>query len=503
MTGCASCGEENNGDSNSQNVQIEPDTGGDMGIDSDAGDTGLDGGDEDATTTDMDETDPPTLVIQPTELLLRPGEMTPLDPYIEFGGERLDPEAITYSIDDETVATVNADGEVTAGADEGAATITAQTTFEMTELSIDVPISVTGPYVDLAAGRAHTCAVSALGGVFCWGDNDKRQTGVDADEAQPMPRKIAVGMDAFSIGAGLDHTCAVDMGGTVLCWGSNDDGQLGAPASDPVVTPVTALMSDVVEVGGGIDFTCARDAAPPVPTGEGGTIWCWGSNDDGQLGSNTGGTPSDSPLEVDLPDAVFIDLAVGDSHACGVTYDGETYCWGSNDAAQLGPSPMTSSSTPVLVSDAYRRVWAGGTRTCGRTGAGVIECWGTADSGLGDASETTTSGMPVVVEAPMDVTLDGVALGVDHGCATATQGGTYCWGTNEAGQLGDSTTESHATPAQVVNNPSYSEVRAGYDHTCAIAQMGDAFCWGANEVGQLGDGTTLFKRRPTAARPPR
>lgn len=85
-------------------------------------------------------------------------------------------------------------------------------------------------------------------------------------------------------------------------------------------------------------------------------------------------------------------------------------------------------------------------------------------------------------------------------CAIATNGGAWCWGDNEFGQLGDGTTTPRRIPTPVAGGGTWVSLTAtgGYYHstTCAIRTDRTAWCWGANDTGQLGVGTTVFKNAP-------
>ena len=81
-----------------------------------------------------------------------------------------------------------------------------------------------------------------------------------------------------------------------------------------------------------------------------------------------------------------------------------------------------------------------------------------------------------------------VALGRDHGCARLENGGVWCWGLNDQGQLGDGTLIDKAQPSQVASLRDVVRIAAGQDHTCALQADHTLWCWGSGSNGQLGDG---------------
>ena len=107
------------------------------------------------------------------------------------------------------------------------------------------------------------------------------------------PRQRCTSPASWHIGAGADHTCAVKAGGSVWCWGLDSSGQLGdGTTGDPVdhirqlpvkVKRGSGPLTGIVAVAGGGSHTCARRSD--------GTVWCWGYDQQGQLGDGTTGDP--------------------------------------------------------------------------------------------------------------------------------------------------------------------------------------------------------------------
>jgi hypothetical protein len=157
-------------------------------------------------------------------------------------------------------------------------------------------------------------------------------------------------------------------------------------------------------------------------------------------------------------------LALGAGHTCALVAGGELRCWGNNDVGQLGDGTTDDRPTPVAVRQA-----PGGAPLAG---------------------------------------VRAVALGSAHGCALSSGGQVQCWGGNDAGQLGDGTTEARPAPVAVREAPGGAPlggVRAlatGQRHNCALLDGGDVRCWGANDAGQLGDGTTTNRATPVAVLAP-
>jgi alpha-tubulin suppressor-like RCC1 family protein len=148
----------------------------------------------------------------------------------------------------------------------------------------------------VTTGDAMACALAGGEGVTCWGRNDQGELGRSPDnDWHAQPQRVVVPATCSAAGqegrvtgvtAGESHVCAVVVGGCVSCWGSNGDGELGRGSQGRPESPgAVPGLEGVEELALGADHACARTRAS-AGTG-GGTIWCWGSNAQGQLGDGT------------------------------------------------------------------------------------------------------------------------------------------------------------------------------------------------------------------------
>jgi alpha-tubulin suppressor-like RCC1 family protein len=216
-----------------------------------------------------------------------------------------------------------------------------------------------------------------------------------------------------------------------------------------------------------------------------GTLWCWGRNNAGQLGlGSTGGTMT-TPQRVGVSFG-WTDIAAGGFHSCGINYD-HLYCWGDNASSQLGDGTSNDSAAPKLIegSKTWNSVAAGWNTSCARSGDRY--CWGNNDY-------TALSSMLGPVETP-DYVGDfytTVALGGGHACYLrdgVTGPSLSCGGLNTSGQLGINSGAQSAPRTSVSGSQQWSEIFAGGSHSCAFANIGTLFCWGSNQYGQLGNPT--------------
>jgi alpha-tubulin suppressor-like RCC1 family protein len=359
-----------------------------------------------------------------------------------------------------------------------------------------LPVDVTGlesGVIALAAGGGHTCALLAGGGVKCWGNNDDGQLGDSTTTDRHAPTSVSgLGGSAVALAAGGFHTCALLVGGAVKCWGDNHYGQLsdGTTVDRHAPVDVIGLASEAIALELGDEYTCALTV--------GGGVKCWGHNSSGQLGDGTN-QDRHTPTDVSGLASGVLALAAGYYHTCASMVNGGAKCWGRNFDGQLGDGTTADHLLPVDVSELAGSVTAlaaGYSHTCALTAEGGVKCWGWSSSGqLGDGSIAFRL-------TPVDVTglssgVSALTSGWDRTCALLTGGGVKCWGDDFHGQLGDGMFPMRSNPLLVSDLPDDPIALTGGDfHTCALNAGGGVACWGGNEEGQLGDGTRLSRLTP-------
>jgi alpha-tubulin suppressor-like RCC1 family protein/type II secretory pathway pseudopilin PulG len=196
-----------------------------------------------------------------------------------------------------------------------------------------------------AAGSNDGCAIKNNGTVWCWGNNSKGQLGNGTTTPSATPVQVsgltgAVQAARASYGA---TSCALKANGTVWCWGGQLYGAaLGNGQPGDALTPVKVSgLARVVQIMGGIhSFFCALK--------DDGTVWCWGYNGAGQLG--TGNTITQAtPAQTAITDVKALAANGSAVHACARKTDSTIWCWGENNKGQLGNGTTNGTSTPVQV----------------------------------------------------------------------------------------------------------------------------------------------------------
>ncbi len=323
----------------------------------------------------------------------------------------------------------------------------------------------------LSAAAATTCALVAGGGVDCWGRNDKGQLGLgddkpasDGDE-HPTPSRVTLPTAARRIDVGPSSACAVLEAGEVFCWGDNSRKQLARPTPASIGRPAKAELGDLA-----VARTAAGSYTGFALTAEGALV-SWGAVA-GAEGSVSGRIASLSPdvhpypIELGpvssfsvsattvLP-AALPDPARGIGHACAVV-GGEVFCWGHSLEGAIGDGLPGLVAKPVRAPIASPTAWArqvvaAGEVTCARLTDGTVEC--TGDNARGALGRETSMQLSLAFQPVKNLEEDAMRLAASSGtiCAIVRGGRVVCWGSNEAGELGQGTSdlEPHATPVPV------------------------------------------------------
>lgn len=252
-----------------------------------------------------------------------------------------------------------------------------------------VPLS--GPAMSLSLLSNHVCAILQDHSLHCWGNNFEGQLGQsDAVNAppEPLPVQVGSGQDWQRISAGEGHTCGIRGSGTLWCWGRNTDGQLGLGTTTPIQTRTPAQVNpalDWISVKAGSFITCALHS-----TGSGS---CWGSNPAGAAIPGQA-DPQLSPDVTLAGPAAFAALDTFIFHSCGLDLNGQAWCWGRNQEGQLGSGTYSLSEPETLLgSQRWKSLAVGRFYTCLLASDNSVWCTGANDTGtlgLGDVARRDT-----------------------------------------------------------------------------------------------------------------
>jgi alpha-tubulin suppressor-like RCC1 family protein len=321
--------------------------------------------------------------------------------------------------------------------------------------------------VSVWGGARATIVLKSDGTVWTWGANFNGKLGIGLDSTN-YPRSLVPvevhGPGNFgylnsirAVMGGEIHNVALKSDGTVWAWGWNGFGQLGTgntnDAYAPVQTGLTAVppLTSVVQLGGRPYFTLAVKSD--------GTIWAWGMNQFGQMGNGTvnpfSGPPVTVPVQVSNSGAGGainhpLQATCGYQFGAALTTNGTVWTWGSGTHGELGNGTTGSSYTPNQV--------------------------------------------------PGLTNITAISAGWFHILARKSDGTVWAWGNNTDGELGDGSVFNRSNAVQVINLSNIVAVSGGDSHSSALAADGTVWKWGRNDVGELGNGLAGPGANPVPAK---
>jgi alpha-tubulin suppressor-like RCC1 family protein len=212
----------------------------------------------------------------------------------------------------------------------------------------DVPVTVVGlnNAVALSAGERHTCALTRSGTAVCWGDGFYGQLGdghkgnYNTDYESSVPVAVIGLNNVVAISAGKTHSCALSSIYAVFCWGNGKNRQLdGSTYSSTAPVPLIDLSKHIgnistVSAGGYQTYVLASSGKV--------VVWGYTGFSDSEYGQG-----HSADWVTNLSNAVSV--SAGHVHACSLTSTGNVVCWGSGSSGQLGDGKASNSSTPVAV----------------------------------------------------------------------------------------------------------------------------------------------------------
>jgi alpha-tubulin suppressor-like RCC1 family protein/subtilisin family serine protease len=281
-----------------------------------------------------------------------------------------------------------------------------------------------------------------------------------------------------ALAGGKGHSVALKDNGTVWTWGTNYVGQLGTGNTTSRKFPATNLISGIMEIAAGDEYTIALKTN--------GVVYGWGENGSGQLGDGTK-TDRSSPTLIGNFSNV-IQIAAGSEHSVALKSTGQVYTFGENGSGQLGNGGTTDQNDPTLVLSNCTEVAAGGTHTLALHSNGTVYAWGLNSSGqLGEGTSTQRKS-PVMVSNLTSVI--HIAAGSTNSMALKSDGTVWVWGENGFGQLGIGNTADTNLPVRVTSISNVVGIAAVYNHCFAVTKTGTLYAWGKNTSSQVGNGST-------------
>jgi len=335
--------------------------------------------------------------------------------------------------------------------------------------------------------------------LFSWGLNTSGQLGqnIITSTNRSSPVLISGGGNTWkTIDAGREFAAAIKTDGTLWTWGSNNLGQLGTNTTVGRSSPQTTIV-------GGNDWksvTAAGSSILSIKTD--GTRWGWGDNSFGQLGNNTNTTYYSFPTIIDAGDTTWKQLSMGEYlHASGIKTNGTLWTWGVNAYGALGSNNTIDRSSPqttVAGGTSWKQVSSGYYFNAAIKTDGTLWTWGDNFKGnLGNnniinrsSPQTTVAGgnnWKTISSSKTYYSLSGIK----------TDGTLWTWGDNFEGELGSNNTVNRSSPGTVSGGGTdWKSTYINSFASFAIKTDGTLWAWGYNSDGQLGTNNTILRSSP-------
>lgn len=346
-------------------------------------------------------------------------------------------------------------------------------------------------WVSAAPGRYHTTALKSDGTIWSWGDDKNLQFGDGIGISSLTPVQEATDSTEWVyISSGEQVVTGIKADGSVYSWGLNassqtGNGELGINSSDYAVESNLPAF---------IEFAYSNTGNMMIK--EDGTLWGWGVNSDGNLGNGTK-QQLNIPVQESTKSTDWVSISMGEQFSAGLKSDGTIWCWGSNGNGQLGVNPEETSSSLVPIQESTLATdWvaldAGYDHVVALKSDGTLWSWG-ANGNKQLAYDTGSENYSYIpVQEQTNATdWQAVAGGTSYSAAIKTDGTIWSWGSNFSGNLGDNTTTESAVPVQEFTlSTDWVEVKIGMYQTVALKSDGTIWSWGSNNSGNLGTGNT-------------
>jgi len=281
--------------------------------------------------------------------------------------------------------------------------------------------------------------------------------------------------------------------GNLWGWGYNLEGQLGDNTIVDKSSPVQTVA------GGNYWKEVSSGSRHSAGIKSDGTLWSWGTNEFGALGDGTV-VQKNYPVEINANTVQWKKVSCGNDYSCGIKIDGSLWTWGRNAYGQLGTNDLVHRSSAVQTNAGgfnWKECDSGYQFMAAIKTDGTLWTWGRnqfyGQLGLGDTSDRI-----VPTQVGTDVSWKNISCGQNHAAAIKTDGTLWCWGRGQYGQLGNNSALHRSSPVQENSGgTNWKKVKCGYFHTMGIKTDGSLWLWGNNATyGALGDFSTTNKSVP-------
>jgi alpha-tubulin suppressor-like RCC1 family protein len=328
----------------------------------------------------------------------------------------------------------------------------------------------------------HNLAIKSNGTLWSWGRGFRNVLGHNDQVDRSSPTQVGTNTNWSKIEVGFSHALAIKTDGTLWAWGSNGTGFLGTNNQTTILSPVQIGSSTWLDVACGVETSFA------IKTD--GTLWAWGNGSLGQLGlpGSLASLRRSSPVQVGTATDWGSTAWGGRIFSSGqatllVKTNGTLWGWGVNLQGRLGTNNTNNVSSPVqigaltnwsypVISGPHQgneaetamaictrtdgTIWSWGSNTFGGQGRNI------SGVGFGNSSNRTSSPVQIGTDTNWDQGHSKVAIGIyGHVSAVKTDGTLWLWGYNGYGTLGLNDKVYRSSPVQLGSGTTWRLVSAG------------------------------------------
>ena len=332
--------------------------------------------------------------------------------------------------------------------------------------------------------------------LYSWGENAVGQLGFNDTVYRSSPTQVGTGTNWSKVNtrntsgqANPRHTIATKTDGTLWIWGFNHYGQLG--------TNDRVAKSSPTQLGSGTwsQVEAGWNAMAAIKTNS--TLWTWGVNGQGQLGVNDTVYSRSSPTQVGS-DTNWSQISISNDAGVfmsAIKTDGTLWTWGGNGYGELGQNNTINKSSPVQVgaSTNWSQITSGQRGSLAIKTDGTLWSWGRNYEGWAGYNNTVYKSSPTQVGALTNwsqVSMRGNAV-----MAIKTDGTLWSWGGNFGGVLGQNDAVVRSSPTQVGSSTDWSKISAS-SMVLATKTDGTLWTWGFGSRGELGSNNVVARSSP-------
>ena len=337
---------------------------------------------------------------------------------------------------------------------------------DTTTRSSPVQVGALSTWTQVSGGQYFSLALQNPGILYAWGNNGAGQLGLNTSTNYSSPVQVLSPFQGTWIQISTNgqgkSSAAIISPGTLWAWGFNNLGQLGNNS--------TTTQSSPVQIGALSTWTSVSCGYYAMAIQTPGTLWAWGFNPYGNLGNNTT-TNYSSPIQIGAL-STWTQVSAGTGYnTLAIQTPGSLWAWGYNNYGQLGTSNTTNYSSPVQIGtlNTWSLFASGSSHSVAIQSNGTLWSWGNNSFGqLGLNTSTLTNVLSPVQVGALSTWTQVRGSNLNYTLALQSNGTLWGWGNNTYGVLGNNTTTNYSSPVQVGALSTWTQVACGYSNSAGI-----------------------------------